>query len=508
MALTIKELAIVFVIALLVFRALQPMARRFASETDLRRRRFAWYAVTAIAFLSPNALVYTVAASPLLIFMGKKDSNPAAIYLMLWYVVPPFSWRVPMVGISYLVYLSPALLLSLCILAPRAARIRSEPVPGGPSRADIAGLCLFAYLLLTAFYFVLPETAPGVLMTYTFKDGVRRVFEAFFTLYVPYFVISRSLFTYSAILDCLTSFISSAAVMAGVGLFEAGRHWLLYGEAISRLNDAVQYLVRDGHLRAMASSGQPLALASIIDLALGFWLCVQRNVDSRRTNILILLLLLGGLYATHSIGPEIGAAVIFLAFGTLRPGASPALKVIAVAGVAGIVLLQLGDASALASHIPLVSSWEQNGDYLYRVRLMDRAQEIILANPLLGDQYGLLKMQDLRQGQGIIDLVNGYAVVLLGSGVVGFFLWASFVAAGLRKASLLSREVRIHNPRLSALGVALVSCTIGILFLIMNNGSMDPMLCVLTGLSIAYARLGRPAALTVPDVSIMENQAT
>ena len=132
MMLSLKELIVVLAIAGVVFKFAKPIALLFASPDDLTRRRNAWIGVTIAAFLCPSFWSFCLVATPILIVAARKDSNPGALYLMLMYVVPGFSWRVPMVGFSYLVDLDFQLLLSFCVAAPAALRIyRSKPA--GPT---------------------------------------------------------------------------------------------------------------------------------------------------------------------------------------------------------------------------------------------------------------------------------------------------------------------------------------------------------------------------------------
>ena len=120
---TVKELLIVLAIAWVIFRYARPLALLFASQDDFLRRRNTWYVVTIAAFLCPSFFVFCLVAIPFLVAAGRKDSNPSALYLMLMYVVPAFSSRVPMVGISYLIDLDFQLLLSFCVMAPAALRL-------------------------------------------------------------------------------------------------------------------------------------------------------------------------------------------------------------------------------------------------------------------------------------------------------------------------------------------------------------------------------------------------
>ena len=43
---------------------------------------------------------------------------------------------------------------------------------------------------------------------------------------------------------------------------------------------------------------------------------------------------------------------------------------------------------------------------IYRERLAERGWEIVIAHPFFGDQFPWPEMEDLRQGEGIIDIVN------------------------------------------------------------------------------------------------------
>ena len=72
----------------------------------------------------------------------------------------------------------------------------------------------------------------------------------------------------------------------------------------------------------------------------------------------------------------------------------------------------------------------------------------------------MLKMQDLRQGEGIIDLVNTYMTVLLENGFVGMALFLSFILIALRRAWSASRRSRVADPDLSLLGASIVACIV------------------------------------------------
>src|SRR5450432_1752710 len=113
-----KELIVILILAAATFRLAQPIAIRFGAAADFFRRRNVWFALTIIAFLSPNFWVFALLSAPLYAWLGHKDSNPIAAYLLLMHVVPPVRVEIPAFGIHYLFELDNYRLLSLCILIP------------------------------------------------------------------------------------------------------------------------------------------------------------------------------------------------------------------------------------------------------------------------------------------------------------------------------------------------------------------------------------------------------
>jgi O-antigen ligase len=110
---------------------------------------------------------------------------------------------------------------------------------------------------------------------------------------------------------------------------------------------------------------------------------------------------------------------------------------------------------------------------------------------MLGDQYALARMDDLRQGQGIVDFVNGYLAELLAAGFVGLSLFLLVVLAGLRKVLAASRAIKLTDPRFGMAGASVASCIVGTLFLSAFGGPDPNVLWALVALAVAYSRLGK-----------------
>jgi len=101
-------------------------------------------------------------------------------------------------------------------------------------------------------------------------------------------------------------------------------------------------------------------------------------------------------------------------------------------------------------------------------------------------------LEDLRQGEGIIDLVNTFATVAMASGIVGLSLFLGPFLIGMRAAYRRARATASTDPDLALLGMNLIACMAGTLFM-MATGSfgtaLSHMYYVLMGLAVGYVRV-------------------
>src|SRR5271155_4605590 len=111
----LKALVVVLAIAVTIFRLARPIALQFSSERDFLRRRNLWFALTIAAFLMPNFWLFALVAAPLLIWAGRIDPNPAALYLLLFQVIPPISIDIPAPGLNFFFAADNYRLLSFCV---------------------------------------------------------------------------------------------------------------------------------------------------------------------------------------------------------------------------------------------------------------------------------------------------------------------------------------------------------------------------------------------------------
>ncbi len=510
-----KELVVVLGISTIAFLFLKPFALRFTAESDFNRRRNLWFILTCVGFLTPNIWLYMLVAAPLMLVAGRKDSNPIALYLILLQVFPPVLVQIPFPGINWLFEINNYRLLSLCILIPTIWRLRTDTATQAARGLQGMDLLLLAFGVLQTVLFVRPDTPTAFLLQDSTTNLLRRLVLFVLDIYALYYAVSRSCSSKARIVDALAAFCVVSCVMAFEGVFESLRHWLLYQGMALRLSpgDAgmrLGYLLRDGVLRAQASAGHPLALGYLMAVAFGFWLYLQPQIESRLRRVSVALILWAGLFAAYSRGPWIGAVTIYLVRVALDPRAFGRLAratagLVVVSGV--LALTPLGH--RIAAVLPILGGAVDVGDLDYRQRLASTSWNLIMNHPFFGDQDFISKMQEMRQGQGIIDLVNTYAGTALEYGLVGLGLFVGFMLLALIKGYRFMREIRDRDSDLARLGTCMLACIAGTLLMIYNSSFVfgyEKMFYVLAGLTAAYVRYSMTqSAITTAEESRSQN---
>src|ERR1039457_503256 len=501
MTVSIKALIVILAIAAVVFRLAKPIALRFCDERDFSRRRNVWFILTVTAFFSPNFWLFVLIAAPLLAWAGRKDKNPIALYLLMLHVIPSIPLDIPAPGVNAFFDLDIYRLLSICILVPTAWRLRKSTETTRIHGMTSMDALLLAYGALQIVLFVPPDLPNHVILQDTFTNDLRRAFLFFIDVYILYYAVSRSCSSRESIVDAQAAFCLSCALMAALAVFEAGRHWLLYPDLAMRWStyaNAGFYRFRGDQLRAQASSGNTLALAYLLAIGCGFWLYLQSHIESKLIRISVPALLCLGLLATYSRGPWLGLVVIYISVIALSPRAVPNL----LKGIVGAeILIMLVGLSPLrdrvANFLPFMSgSMDEQASFSvsYRQRLAESAWEIIVKHPLLGDQLAVSEMEVLRQGEGIIDLVNTYAEITLFYGFVGLTLFMGLMLFALAKASRMAKTVARESPDLALLGFCLTGCILGTLVMLATSSFVYGyaiIFYVIAGFAAAYANLGR-----------------
>jgi hypothetical protein len=485
----LRALVVILAIAAVVFGLAQkPLVACGMAADDFKRRRNLWFGVTLAAFLAHNFWLYSLIVAAMVAVYGLRDRNPIALYVVLLFTVPPFGVQIPGFGlINYVFELNHIRLLNLTLLL--AVLMRSEPDPArkGLRGAGPAAAFLLGYLgLLVALTTILSS----------FTDTMRAVFMLAVDIWLPFYVGYRTLRNRAALKDVAAAFVLAGAVLAAIALFEFGKGWLLYASLEQALNvpwSMGNYVMRgEGALRAMASSGHPIVLGYVLVIALACSVMLAPRITPPWIRWALFGLLGAGLAVSLSRGPWLGAALMLLIALGIGPGAASRLfkGSLIVAAVSGLVLV-----SPWGGHVvdllPFVGTI--NAETVeYRTRLFEVSMSVLANSPFFGAWDYMLNpvMEEMRQGEGIIDMVNTYLGVAMSTGLVGLSLftgvfvaaaWATFKA--WRAAYADAEWERFGRCLLGALaGAALTIATVS------SINAVPTVYWLLAGLMLAYAR--------------------
>lgn len=490
----LRALIVVLVLAAGTFAFVRALAcEAGTAPRDFQLRRNAWFAVTLIAFLAHHFWIYIVAAAGVLIFASSREKNRLALFFALLFAVPAMSMDIPgFAGVRYLFSINHIRLLALAVLLPAFFSLLARP-EGEPFGRRWPDRLVVLYIGLNFALMLVSSSSTNAL-----RHGM---FYAFTDIFLPYYVASRSLRSLAAFRDAMTAFVMAALVLAAIGIFESAKHWVLYNSLEDTLGTFWgygKYVERERFLRALGSTGQPIAFGYVMAVALGFCLYLKRLTANPLAAGIALALLAAGLIASVSRGPWLGTAVILLA--GLAIGRSPGLRLLALASL-GFVILPLlfitGLGERVVDLLPFVGSVDAQ-TITYRQRLLDAFVQVIAKNPFFGafDYMLTAEVQDLRQGQGIIDVVNTYVGVGFSSGLVGLSLFGGFFAVVAACIFRAMRNLPDRDSEAYALGKALLATLLGILVMISAVSSITVIPVVywaVAGLAVGYARMAATA---------------
>ena len=446
-----------------------------------------WIAITVVAFLVPSywPAMALIGAALVLLPVRTTDAR-IATYFGVVCAVPGLNGDVPFPGLNYLLELDYTRTLTLALLLPVGIRLfRAGEFRGKWEIWDKA-------VVLS----VLLALALGIRDT-TFTSALRSTVELMLSVTVPYFVLTRSIKTRQQFDACLALFLAGMVVIAGIAIFETVRHWKVY-EAVTELfrERSFRYENRGGFNRASVSFGTPIALGFALALATGALLYLRQLLPRPRAGLVMLLVIGGGLFASVSRGPWLGAVLLVGVFLLLGRGGGRKVVQFGLAGVLALALMAMTPAGKnIIELLPFIGS-TRSETVDYRVDLIEAARKTFSRNPWFGttDPLRYPEMQAMIQGQGIIDLVNSYIQVGLYSGTVGLTLFLLSIVWPVRR---LYREFKGRVPLPTLPGEAcrmLIACQVGALFIIGTVSSVSfipALMWALTALCVAFLRSGR-----------------
>jgi len=507
----LRALVVILAAATMVFMvARKPVLSVAMDPVTYARRRNLWFAVTLSAFLAHNFWVYMLLTSVLVLVHLRRDPHPLSIYVLLIAAVPGFDLPVPGLGVvNYFFYINHIRLLNLVILLPLAVRIMAASGQDQHRRRPIADYFIIPFLLYSLLVHALNEESPTGLMRWAFYLTV--------DMWVPYYVFSRWLRGRKQFQDLLATLVLALTTVAIFAVAENVRGWLLFESLRYPLGVGpppmmlYQFRQDGGALRSLVTVGSPIALGYLLMIGLACYFGLQSSIRPRWAAWGCGLALFAGLIAAMSRGPWVGAMAMLLVWTCTGPGVGKRLAWL-IGGGGGLLVLVLVSplGSTVIDHLPFVGTVE-SGNVEYRQRLLEVSMVVFWQSPLFGTYDYLLDplLQQMRQGQGIIDMVNTYLQIALPYGGLGlFFFVMSFLSVmwGIWRAR---QGVVSRDPQSERIGRALFAAIIGVLVTIATVSSISlipTMYWLLLGAGAAFgayfpgaaARAGRESPSNNP----------
>jgi len=484
-----KALVVVIGIMLIALFVARPVATRFMAPEDFARRRLLWLSLVIAGFLIPNFWVYALIAAIVLVYGEIKDPNPPALYMFLLLAMPPFGAYIPTLGlINQLFTLDHLRLMSFAVLLPAFFRLRGEQArePQVHSRLELPDVLIMLFGLLQVLLWLPNESVTA---------SMRRIVLFGLDTMLPYYVLSRACRTRESLREAMFAFVLLAVVLSCIAMFETSRAWVLFAGLEERWDTVAVtgFLRRGDMLRATVTGGHSIVLGYSLMVAFGFWLALSQGL-STRWRWLGIIALITGLVATAARGPWAGALVALFLYQALQRNAVSRLGMT-------VLILSIGAAAVIASpwgdtfidRLPFVGS-DPGGSVLYRQRLAALSWQLIQRSPVFGALDFMQYMEELRQGEGIIDIVNVYAGYALAYGLVGAGLFVAFFAViGLRSLGVVW-QTRATDEEMSSIGVGLLAALGAALVTLATLSmylSVSNLTWAMAGLTAAYARIAR-----------------
>ncbi|MFT5085397.1 MAG: O-antigen ligase, partial [Lentisphaeria bacterium] len=283
--------------------------------------------------------------------------------------------------------------------------------------------------------------------TAMFRTDLWEVIDVF----VPYLAIRYFTKNYALVLTAVSFALLSQSL---AGIVESVMHWHLYsdlerfGHFANQLHPG--YKFRNGFLRAQTSFMNPLIYALFSNMSF----CCS----------VIFLSKIGSIAKENYSKKFAWAGFLISTLGTMASGSRAGMAGSVLIVIVSMILLWAIKRSrdpkqllitSFVCCIALVVLFGQdflNENFDYRMRLLKIGSGVVMDSPLFGhmDARSHPAMQELIQGEGIVDVVNSYLAIALSYGLPALIL---FVFAVLSCLSKLYDCLRLGNDDLLAFGI-------------------------------------------------------
>jgi O-antigen ligase len=157
------------------------------------------------------------------------------------------------------------------------------------------------------------------------------------------------------------------------------------------------------------------------------------------------------------------------------------------------VLLTTEFGGRIVDLLPFVGTVDAS-NVTYRQRLFDVSMDVVWQRPFFGaiDFMSNPMLEQMRQGEGIIDIVNSYLGIALRNGIVGLALFSGIFLSAIFGIIDCLRRIKDKDAELHLLGRVLLAALVGALVTITTVSSIlaVPLLYyALAGMAVGYRQL-------------------
>lgn len=384
--------------------------------TLLNKKMFtSWVLLTTALFLSFNYLVFAILAALIVIFSSRNlpSGIQASFYVVLLLSLPALNKTLPgAFGLNKLFEISWPLVLGLIFfLKDRFGRMFVIK-----NKLDWMVIFLFVWTAVLSFR--------GTTIT----DGLRGAFMYFNMIYIPYFIARKTVTNTAAMKYVFWGVAFIIFMLSCISVFISMRHWQLYDSlnqplALNSVGIS-NYKYREGFLRTGVTIGA-IQFAAIGSCAVIMYIYLIKKLELTLFRKLVFVLFALGIMFTFSRGPWIVGAMM-VALYLLMAYRSRGL-VLFFGGVFAFGALLL--AAGVLDSVMYGFSLKDSSNVDYREQLLHLGIEEMMKFPLFGNQNFMQSpdLQVLRQGEGIIDIVNTFLQIGLQFGVIPVLLFAWMV---------------------------------------------------------------------------------
>jgi O-Antigen ligase len=463
----LRTLIVISVLSAATFWVIAKALPDFLTVKEFKRWITAWFTIVITAFISHNIWLFLAITACFCFFRIAAEPKLRIIYyLVLFCAVPQYPVEIPgLLGIRYLFNIDYPRLLIIALLLGPFFKNHSNPrlFALSSDRYIVLFVCLMSYLSFR---------------DNTFTNALRESILFFLSIIVPYYTLSRYLSDISQLNRAFIAMFIGLSPFAVVGVFETLRHWHLYNALAQNLVGSEVgggYDVRSGGLRASAIFQGPIVLGYVMVIGFGLLLYLKPLIKNQRMLNMMGLTIAACLLASMARGPWVGFVTLYLAY--IWTGRE-AVKKTAQWALAGLVLLPVLSLTSVGDKfiqlLPFIGS-TRSDTVDYRSRLFENAWIVFQRHPWFGSTTFLdtPEMESMRQGEGIIDLVNTFIQIALPYGVFGLFLFLTIFLGLLFRCYFILKRIPRDEVNLIRMGRALFAILSAILTIITTTSSIN-----------------------------------